>query len=157
VRGADGQPARKPAIRQAGKPALPYRYSGLKDSAFGPLLQIPAIESRYGAGVSVNQPAFTGGRLKSQREGAVLQTSAAWQVRLASVRIAVLIGQNLPPQAEPEQAKPLSAVTLPAEAALLQSARTNRAARAARQLEAKAATIGLGLRGHPPAAHSVPG
>ena len=56
-------------------------YTGLKDSSFGPLFTIPAIENRYGAGVSLNQPAFTGGRIASQKQGASWRQQAAIQNR----------------------------------------------------------------------------
>lgn len=52
-------------------------YTGLKESSFGPAFTIPAIEDRYGAGVSINQPAYTGGRLTSQKQGATFQKQAA--------------------------------------------------------------------------------
>ena len=52
-------------------------YTGLGDSSFGPLLVIPFIEDRYGAGVSVAQPLYTGGRITSQEQVADRQKDAA--------------------------------------------------------------------------------
>ena len=49
------------------------QYAGLKDSAFGPAFSIPAIESRYGAGISINQPLYTGGKLSNQKNAAEAQ------------------------------------------------------------------------------------
>lgn len=59
-------------------------YTGLKDSSFGPAFTIPAIEDRYGAGVSINQPAYTGGRITSQKQGATFQKQAALSNRDAT-------------------------------------------------------------------------
>lgn len=74
--------ARQTQARAQGLPRLTAdaqaaRYAGLKDSSFGPLLEIPAIDNRYGAGVSVSQPAFTGGRIKYQKASAAYQSRAA--------------------------------------------------------------------------------
>jgi outer membrane protein len=56
-------------------------YAGLEDWIFGPTQIIPAIENRYGAGVQLSQPAYTGGRLKAQRQSARFQKEAAEQTR----------------------------------------------------------------------------
>lgn len=69
--------ARAQALPLLSADAKASRYTGLHDSQFGPALNIPAIENRYGAGVTISQPAYTGGRIKSQKESAAFQTSAA--------------------------------------------------------------------------------
>jgi len=53
------------------------RYQGLEDSSLGPQLTIPAIENRFSASIGVIQPLFTGGRINSQKSGALYQQSAA--------------------------------------------------------------------------------
>ena len=60
------------------------RYQGLEDSSLGPELTIPAIENRYSASIGVIQPLFTGGRIDSQKSGALYQQSAAEQNRQAT-------------------------------------------------------------------------
>ena len=60
------------------------RYDGLQDSAFGPGLMIPAIESRYAAGLQVSQPLYTGGRIDRQRESAQWQAASTRHLRLAA-------------------------------------------------------------------------
>ncbi len=214
--------ARKDQARAQGLPLLSAdakasRYTGLHDSAFGPALTIPAIENRYGAGVSISQPAYTGGRIKSQKESAAFQTSAArhdrrgaeadvvlqaataywnWskayysveslnaavarveshatdmrnlheaglatdndslatdvmldqtrlrreearrRVQIASARITFLTGQSLPLDCAPEQAAAPSGLGPAPEAMLLGLAQTNRAERAATEMQARAA------------------
>jgi outer membrane protein len=69
--------ARAQGLPRLSADAQAARYTGLKDSSFGPILEIPAIDNRYGAGVSVSQPAFTGGRIKGQKESASYQKRAA--------------------------------------------------------------------------------
>ena len=53
------------------------QYTGLEAMDLGPFFHIPAIETRSGAGVSVSQPLFTGGRLQSQKESARQQQAVA--------------------------------------------------------------------------------
>ena len=60
------------------------RYQGLEDSSLGPELTIAAIENRYSASIGVIQPLFTGGRIDSQKSGALYQQSAAEQNLLAT-------------------------------------------------------------------------
>ena len=55
------------------------RYQGLEDSSFSHELTIAAIENRYSASIGVIQPLFTGGRIDSQKSGALYQQAAAEQ------------------------------------------------------------------------------
>ncbi|MCX6997639.1 MAG: TolC family protein [Kiritimatiellaeota bacterium] len=82
AREVDATAARQTQARAGGQAVLSAdaraaRYTGLVDSAFGQQLIIPAIESRYGAGLQLTQPLYTGGRVSSQREGTDLQRGAA--------------------------------------------------------------------------------
>jgi outer membrane protein TolC len=56
------------------------RYQGLEDMILGPIT-IPAVESRYGASISLLQPVYTGGRLSSLRQSAALQERAVESAR----------------------------------------------------------------------------
>ena len=192
-------------------------YTGLEDSALGPLLVIPFIEDRYGAGVTVVQSLYTGGRITSQRQIADHQQSAArherqgaeadlvlealtaywnWskafysveaikaavarmeshardmrnlqkaglatdndalatevamdqtrlrlqearrRVEVAVARISFLTGHSMAAACLPEKAVVPPNLDVPAEATLMDAAHENRAERAARVMEAKAA------------------
>lgn len=72
---------RAQALPQLTTDVRAMRYTGLYDSAFGPFFLIPAIDSRYNAGVSLSQPAYTGGRISNQKEGAYFQKRAAEEIR----------------------------------------------------------------------------
>ncbi len=200
------------------------RYSGLEGTSFGPLFAIPAIDNWYGAGVGLSQPAYTGGRLKSQRESAALQRLAAketrrgaeadltldaltaywnWsmayygvgsladavartkahavdmrhlhaaglatdndalatevlldqtrlrleeaqrQVEVARARIAYLTGREVPTNGCPLKATAAGDLPLAAEPALMQTAQSNRAERAASQLQAQSAEAQVKVR-----------
>ncbi|MEI7732216.1 MAG: TolC family protein [Verrucomicrobiota bacterium] len=78
---ARGDQARAQGLPQLSTDARFARYEGLEDGQFGPRMTIPAVESRYGAGLTVSQPAYTGGRLKSLRELATHQKKATEQER----------------------------------------------------------------------------
>lgn len=52
-------------------------FEGLEDSTLGPGVMIPAIDDRYGAGASLRQPLYTGGRVDSQRRGSNFDRQAA--------------------------------------------------------------------------------
>lgn len=52
-------------------------YTGLEDTTLGPNVVIPGIENRYGAGVALSQPLFTGGRIRSSKQSAAYQKEAA--------------------------------------------------------------------------------
>ncbi len=221
-RDVDAATARQDQARAQGLPLLSAdakasRYTGLHDSQFGPALNIPAIENRYGAGITISQPAYTGGRVKSQKESAAFQTTASrhdrrgaeadvvlqastaywnWskayysveslnaavarveshakdmrnlheaglatdndslatdvmldqtrlrleearrRVEIANARITFLTGQSLPADSVPEQAAAPSDLGLAPEGMLLEMAQTNRAERAAREMDARAA------------------
>jgi len=56
------------------------RCQGLEDMVLGPIT-IPAVESRYGASISLLQPVYTGGRLSSLRQCAALQERAVESIR----------------------------------------------------------------------------
>ena len=53
------------------------RYDGLVDASLAPGVTIPGIEERYAAGVSANQPLWTGGRVPRAKESAESAASAA--------------------------------------------------------------------------------
>jgi outer membrane protein len=59
-------------------------YEGLTSTALGPQFEIPAIPERYGAGVGLTQPAYTGGRIAGQKAQAQSQRQAAEKNRLGS-------------------------------------------------------------------------
>jgi outer membrane protein len=73
--------ARAQALPLLSADARATQYAGLQDTELGPGVVIPAIESRYGAGVMLSQPAYTGGRLKGQKQAAGFQAGAARQDR----------------------------------------------------------------------------
>jgi outer membrane protein len=52
-----------------------WHYEGIGSSAFGPFA-IPFVENQYTAGVSLNQPLYTGGRITRQKEMAGYQQEA---------------------------------------------------------------------------------
>jgi outer membrane protein TolC len=86
---AEAAGARVDQARAAGLPSLDAagqagRYEGLRDMALGPGAEIPAIESRYGASVTLTQPLYTGGRITAQKEGARLGLQAVRELRRAS-------------------------------------------------------------------------
>lgn len=215
--GAKLDQARAQALPVLSAEARATQYTGLEEMRFGPLFTIPAIETRSGAGLVINQPAYTGGRLKSQRESAVRQKDAArherqgaaadvalqalnaywnWskafyagasleaavarmeahardmhslhenglatdndslatdvlldktrlrfsearrRIEVAQARIAFLTGLAPSPLHQPEKPLAAAASLPPAEEALLETARTHRSERAARQSEIQAA------------------
>jgi len=59
------------------------RYEGLVESALGPQIVIPAIETRYAGSVTVTQPLFTGGRVRAAVAAAGLNLEAAEALRKA--------------------------------------------------------------------------
>jgi outer membrane protein TolC len=52
-------------------------YAGPEDSQLGPLVTIPFIENRYGAGVTLEQPLLTGGKTRNSKAVASHQKRAA--------------------------------------------------------------------------------
>lgn len=67
--------ARKAQANALGLPSVDVegraaQYDGLEESALGPDLVIPAIEERYSVSVGVQQPLFTGGKVRSRRRSA---------------------------------------------------------------------------------------
>lgn len=52
--------------------AKSQHYTGLTSFQVGSMLTIPEIENRYNAGATLNQPIYTGGRLKSLQQSAAL-------------------------------------------------------------------------------------
>ncbi|MFA4945622.1 MAG: TolC family protein [Lentisphaeria bacterium] len=81
--------ARRDQARAAGLPALDFQaqaghYEGLQDMAFGPGPATPAIDDRAGAAVTLAQPLYTGGRIRSQKEAAGLGLAAAREFRRAA-------------------------------------------------------------------------
>ncbi len=62
-----------------GADARASSYAGPEDSRFGPGFSIPFIENRSGAGITVSQPLYAGGRIKNAKEAATQQKSAAEQ------------------------------------------------------------------------------
>jgi len=69
--------ARAQSLPRLNADARASQYAGLKDSSIGPAFTIPAIEGRYGAGISINQPLYTGGKLANQKAAADAQKQSA--------------------------------------------------------------------------------
>lgn len=81
--------ARVDQSRAAGLPSLDVQaqaghYEGLYDMELGPGMSQPAIDDRAGASVSLTQPLFTGGRIRTQKEAAALGLRAARELRRAT-------------------------------------------------------------------------
>ena len=78
---AQQRQARAQGLPQLSADAQVAQYVGLTDSDFGPAITIPAIDTRYGAGVQIKQPLYTGGRIKGQQASAVFRQGAARENR----------------------------------------------------------------------------
>ena len=81
---AQQRQARAQGLPQLSADAQVAQYVGLTDSDFGPTMTIPAIDTRYGAGVQIKQPLYTGGRIKGQQASAAFQQGAARENRRAA-------------------------------------------------------------------------